>query len=92
MNSNGMRPVHPGEILQEEFLEPLGISESAFAHSLNEPLNVVNDIVMQQRCVSADLAGKLSGHLNTTPEFWLNLQATYDLREAGIERGRALNT
>lgn len=62
MNSNGMRPVHPGEILQEEFLEPLGISESAFAHSLNEPLNVVNDIVMQQRCVSADLAKKLSEH------------------------------
>ncbi|WP_415772208.1 HigA family addiction module antitoxin [Pseudomonas sp. LB3P38] len=92
MNSNGMRPVHPGEILQEEFLEQLGISESAFAHSLNEPLNVVNEIVMQQRCVSADLAEKLSGYLNTTPEFWLNLQSTYDLRKAEIERGRALAT
>lgn len=92
MNSNGMRPVHPGEILQEEFLDPLGISESAFARSLNETLKVVNEIVMQQRCVSADLAGKLSRYLNTTPEFWLNLQSTYELRKAEIGRGRALAT
>ena len=92
MNSNGMRPIHSGEILKEEFLEPLGISESAFAHSLDECLETVNEIVMYQRCVSADLAGKVSRCLNTTPEFWLNLQATYDLREAEIERGRASNT
>ncbi|AWM95020.1 addiction module antidote protein, HigA family [Pseudomonas sp. 31-12] len=92
MKKNGMRPVHPGEILKEEFLEPLGISESAFAHSSDESLKTVNEIVMYQRCVSADLAGKLSRCLNTTPEFWLKLQSTYDLRKAEIESGRALST
>jgi len=90
MNTNGMRPVHPGEILKKEFLTPLGISESAFARLLSQPLNVVNELVMHQRYVNADLARKLSHCLNTTPEFWLSLQSTYDLRKAEIERGRAL--
>ena len=92
MNSSGMRPVHPGELLKEEFLGPLGISESAFARSLGESLKAVTEIVMHQHSVSADLAGKLSRCLNTTPEFWLNLQSTYDLRKAEIERGCTLAT
>ena len=92
MNTNGMRPVHPGEILKKEFLTPLGISESTFARLLSQPLRVVSELVMHQRCVNDDLAKKLSHCLNTTPEFWLNLQSTYDLRKAEIERGRALST
>ncbi|MBK5414064.1 HigA family addiction module antitoxin [Pseudomonas sp. TH31] len=92
MSSSGMRPVHPGEILHEEFLEPLGISESAFAHSLDDPLKAVNEIVKHQRWVGAELARKLSRCLNTTPEFWLNLQSIYDLRKAEIERGCASST
>ncbi|MFJ7282480.1 HigA family addiction module antitoxin [Pseudomonas sp. NPDC099000] len=92
MKMNGMRPIHPGEILSEEFLKPLDLATEALARSLNEPEAEIGDVVSQQVSVSAGLAKKLSTHLNTTPEFWLNLQATYDLREAGIERGRALNT
>lgn len=87
-----MRPIHPGEILSEEFLKPLDIATAALARLLNEPEAEIGYVVSQQVGVSAGLAKKLSGHLSTTPEFWLNLQATYDLREAGIERGRALNT
>jgi addiction module HigA family antidote len=87
MNRNGMRPIHPGEILSEEFLQPLGITEVALARSLNEPQAQISDVVRQQRAVSAALAKKLSIHLNTTPEFWLNLQSTFDLRTTKIERG-----
>ena len=77
MNTNGMRPIHPGEILKKEFLEPLSITATG---SLNE-------LVMRDRSVSSGLAMELSILLNTTPEFWLNLQSTYDRRRADIERG-----
>ncbi|MNG18584.1 Antitoxin HigA-1 [compost metagenome] len=83
----GMRPIHPGEILSEEFLKPLGITTAALARSLNEPEAEISDIVGQQSVVSAGLAKKLSLRLNTTPEFWMNLQSTYDLRTARIKRG-----
>ncbi|MHC8359365.1 HigA family addiction module antitoxin [Pseudomonas sp. LS2P72] len=92
MKRNGMRPIHPGEILSEEFLKPLDTATEALARLLNEPEAVIGDVVSQQVGVSASLAKKLSIHLNTTPEFWLNLQLTYDLHKAEIERGRALAT
>lgn len=82
-----MRPIHPGEILSEEFLKPLGITTAALASSLNEPEAEIRDIVGQQSGVSAGLATKLSMRLNTTSEFWLNLQSTYDLRTVRIKRG-----
>ncbi|RKS20142.1 addiction module HigA family antidote [Pseudomonas sp. WPR_5_2] len=87
MNRNGMRPIHPGEVLSEEFLKLLGITVADLARSLNEPEAQVSEVVSKQRGVSAGLAKKLSIHLNTTPEFWLNLQSSYDLRSAQIERG-----
>jgi addiction module HigA family antidote len=87
MSQIGMRPIHPGEILSEEFLKPLGITIVALASSLNEPEAEISDVVGQQSGVSAGLAKKLSMHLNTTPDFWLNLQSTYDLRTARIKRG-----
>jgi antitoxin HigA-1 len=87
MNRNGMRPIHPGEILSEEFLKPLGATTDALARSLNEPEAEIRDVVNQRSGVSVGLAQKLSVHLNTTPEFWLNLQSTYVLRSAQIERG-----
>ncbi|MGB6214885.1 HigA family addiction module antitoxin [Pseudomonas mandelii] len=89
MKRNGMRPIHPGEILSEEFLKPLDIATEALARLLNEPEAEIGDVVSQQVGVSAGLAKKLSIHLNTTPEFWLNLQLTYDLRKAEIGRGSA---
>jgi addiction module HigA family antidote len=82
-----MRPIHPGEILSEEFLKPLGMTIEDLARSLNEPEVEVSDVVNQRSGVSVGLAQKLSIHLNTTPDFWLNLQSTYELRSARIERG-----
>jgi addiction module HigA family antidote len=82
-----MRPIHPGEILSEEFLTPLGITTAALARSLSEPEAEVSDVLRRQRDVSVGLAKKLSMLLNTTPEFWLNLQSSYDHRSAEIERG-----
>jgi len=87
MNRIGLRPIHPGEILSEEFLKPMGVTTAALARSLKEPEAEVSNVVRQQSGVSAGLAKKLSMFLNTTPEFWLNLQSSYDLRSAEIERG-----
>ncbi|MEZ1316569.1 HigA family addiction module antitoxin [Pseudomonas fluorescens] len=85
-----MRPVHPGEILKEEYLEPLSLTAAALARALGVSTPTVNDIVFQRRGVSADMAIRLSICLDTTPEFWLNLQSTFDLRKAEIERGAAI--
>lgn len=90
MIKNGMRPVHPGEVLKEEYLEPLSLSSAALARALGVSAPTVNDIVLQRRCVSADMALRLSICLATNPEFWLNLQTTYDLRTAEIDRGAAI--
>lgn len=90
MIKNGMRPVHPGEVLKEEYLEPLGLTAAGLARALNVSAPTVNDIVLQRRGVSADMALRLSICLETTPEFWLNLQSTYDLRKTEIERGAAI--
>ncbi|MFP6830686.1 putative HTH-type transcriptional regulator YbaQ [Pseudomonas fluorescens] len=90
MTKNGMRPVHPGEILKEEYLEPLSLTAAALARALNVSTPTVNDIVLRRRGVSADMALRLSICLDTTPEFWLNLQSTYDLRKAEIEKGASI--
>ena len=89
MIKNGMRPIHPGEVLKEEYLEPLSLSSAALARALGVSTPTVNDIVLQRRGVSADMALRLSVCLGTTPEFWLNLQTTYDLRKAEIDRSAA---
>lgn len=87
MSNSGMRPIHPGEILKKEFLEPLGITAAGLTSLLNEGAGDVRALVMQEGGISPELAKKLSLYLNTTPEFWLNLQSTYDQRRAEIERG-----
>lgn len=87
MSNSGMRPIHPGEILEKEFLAPLGITAAGLASLLNEGAGDVRALVMQESGISPELAKKLSLYLKTTPEFWLNLQSTYDLRRAEIERG-----
>ena len=83
---NGMRPVHPGEILREE-LETLGLSANALSKALGVPVNRITMIVNGQRGVSADTALRLARYFGTTPELWLNLQKTWELRVAEIERG-----
>ena len=76
------KPTHPGEILLKEFLEPLGISQVNLANKIQVPIQRINTLVNGKRGVTAETAILLSRVLKTTPEFWLNLQATYDLYEA----------
>ena len=86
-----MRPVHPGEVLREDVLEELGMSANALAQALGVPPNRITAILHGDRGITADTALRLARYLGTTPEFWLNLQATYDLRTAEIEVGDAIN-
>lgn len=86
---NGMRPVHPGEILREE-LEELEMSANGLAEKLAVPGNRVSAILNGQRGVSADTALRLSRYLGTTPEFWINLQKSYELRLAEVEAGATI--
>jgi addiction module HigA family antidote len=80
-----LAPVHPGEILQLEFLEPLGLSQYRLAKELKVPARRINEIVLGKRSVSADTALRLGRFFGTSELFWLNLQATYDL---DVERDR----
>ena len=86
---NGMRPVHPGEILRDE-LEELGLSTSALAKALDIPVNRVTAILNSQRGVTADTALRLARYFGTTPQIWLNLQKSYELRKAEIKVGRQI--
>ncbi len=90
MNKNGMRPIHPGEILKEEYLDPMGITAAALARALCVSAPTVNDIIRERRNVSADVALRLAAALGTTAQFWLNLQAAYDLRKAELENGERI--
>ena len=83
---NGMRPVHPGEILREE-LDALGMSAYELANVLAVPPNRITAILKGQRGVTADTALRLSRYLGTTPQLWLNLQTTFNLRVAETEAG-----
>ena len=84
MFKNGMRPVHPGEILREEFLKPAGLTANALARALKVPAPRVNDIVRKRRGVSADTALRLARYFGGDARSWLNLQTAYDLRVAEI--------
>ncbi len=84
-----MRPVHPGEILAEE-LDELGLSANALAKALAVPTNRITAILKGQRGVMADTALRLSHYFDTTPQFWLNLQKTFDLCVAEIESGKGI--
>ncbi len=77
---NKMRPIHPGEILREEFLVPLGMSAHALAMELKVPAPRINDIVRERRTITPDTALRLARYLGTTAQFWLNLQTSYDLK------------
>ena len=87
--TNGMRPVHPGEILGEE-LEELSMSAQALATALDIPTARVTKILEGERGMTADTALRLARYLGTTPQLWLNLQKTFELRVAEIERGREI--
>ena len=73
-------PVHPGEILRGDLMKPLGLTVSGLARELKVPVNRLSEIVNGRRALNADAALRLSRYFGSTPEFWINLQATYDLR------------
>lgn len=90
MFKNGMRPVHPGEVLREDFLRPLGMSANALAKALNVPAPRINDLVRERRGVTADTAMRLARYFGGDARSWLNLQAAYDLRVAEIANARRI--
>jgi antitoxin HigA-1 len=83
---NGMRPVHPGEVLREDYLLPLGMSPHALAKRLHIPASRINDIVLERRGVSADTALRLAHFFGGDAQTWLNLQTLHDLRVAEQEK------
>jgi addiction module HigA family antidote len=87
---NGMRPVHPGEVLREEFFAPLDLSASRLAQAIGVPTNRLTEIAAERRNVTADTALRLGKALGTSAEFWMNLQKAFELRTAEIELGGAL--
>ena len=86
---NGMRPVHPGEILREE-LDALGLSANALSKALGVPVNRITMILNGQRGVTADTALRMARYFGTSPQLWLNLQKTWELRRAEIDAGREI--
>jgi len=88
--TNNMRPIHPGEILREE-MEELNLSARQLAASLHVPTNRVTGILNEQRAITADTALRLARYFGTTPEFWMNLQATYELRRTRFDHGEKIS-
>ncbi|NKB66739.1 MAG: HigA family addiction module antidote protein [Candidatus Latescibacteria bacterium] len=83
-------PIHPGEILLEEYLEPLGLSQYRLAKKISVPPRRINEIVLGKRRISADTALRLAHFFGTTDRFWLNLQTRYDLEVAKDRLGQRL--
>lgn len=92
MSDQKMKPVHPGEVLQEEFLTPLGLSQHRLALEIGVDPRRINEIVLEKRSVTANTALRLARYFQTTPEFWLGLQAQYDLDVESDRLGDRLHT
>ena len=90
--ANKMPPVHPGEILREEFMLPMGLTSYRIAKDIGVPLPRIHDIVNEKRGISADTALRLGRYFGTTPDVWLSIQARYDLDVAEDRLGDRLNT
>ena len=87
---NRMRPVHPGEILREEYLVPLDMSVNALAHALRVPATRLHEIVKERRAITADTALRLARYFGSDAQSWMNLQAAYELRSVDVEKGRRI--
>lgn len=87
---NRMRPVHPGEILREEYLVPLDMSVNALAHALRVPATRLHEIVKERRAITADTALRLARYFGGDAQSWMNLQAAYELRSVDVEKGRRI--
>ncbi|MBU0652445.1 MAG: HigA family addiction module antidote protein [Proteobacteria bacterium] len=82
MNGRDFPPVHPGEILLEEFLKPMSISQYRLAESIHVPARRINEIVLEKRGITADTALRLSRFFGNSAQFWMNLQTRYELESA----------
>ena len=82
--------IHPGEVLLQEFLVPMGISQNALARSIGVPPRRINEIVLGKRAITADTAVRLAHYFGTSEQFWMALQASFDLEEARKKLGRRL--
>ena len=85
---NGMRPVHPGEVLREDFLKPLGMSANALANALSVPASRINDIVLERRGVTVDTAMRLTRYFGGDVQTWMNLQIAYEIKTAEKTLGK----
>jgi addiction module HigA family antidote len=90
MMNNKLHPVHPGEVLLEEFLKPMGLSQSRVALDIGVHPRRINEIVLEKRSVTADTALRLARYFSTSPQFWLGLQDDYDLEVAADTLGPKL--
>lgn len=86
MKTKTLPPIHPGEILHEEFMLPRGLSQNALARALHVPPRRINEIVLEKRAITADTALRLARYFGTTAELWAGLQADYDLRLARYQK------
>ena len=82
MFKNGMRPIHPGEVLREDYLKPMALSANALAKQLHVPASRINDIVRERRAITVDTALRLAKFLGNSAEFWMGLQTDYDMAVA----------
>ena len=79
MNKRKLKPIHPGEILEQDFLKPIGLSQYRIAKDISVPPRRINEIVKGERAISADTALRLARYFNMSAEFWINLQSHYEL-------------
>ena len=92
MNTKKLAPIHPGEILLEEFLKPMGISQYRIAKEINVPARRINEIVHGTRAITADTCLRLSRYFGTSERFWLNLQTHYDIEVQKDRLGDTLDS
>jgi addiction module HigA family antidote len=90
MIKNGMRPVHPGEVLREDFLKPLQMSANALSKALHVPAGRINDIVLERRGVTPDTALRLARFFGGDAQSWLNVQQVYDLKVTEREKAKQI--
>jgi addiction module HigA family antidote len=90
MKDPALNPIHPGELLLEDFLKPLSLSQYKLAKRIHVPARRINEIVLGRRGISADTALRLARFFNTTPQFWLNLQSHYELDRASLESAASI--
>lgn len=87
-----LAPVHPGEVLLEEFLKPLSLSQNQLARGLSVPARRINEIILKKRAVTADTALRLGHYFSTSPQFWLGLQMQYELDKVEDRLGDRLQS